>query len=103
MMRRVRLEEDTSIPREYENASNPVTLRLNDGRVLSERVDVPHGDWDDLLSLEELVAKYRDNALRVLSSSDSQRTTELVLGLEKVEDIKELAGLYIQPPNGKNG
>ena len=103
MMRRVRLEEDTSIPKEYENASNPVTLRLNDGRVLSERVDVPHGDWDDLLSLEELVAKYRDNALRVLSSSDSQRTTELVLGLEKVEDIKELAGLYIQPPNGKNG
>ena len=97
MMERVTLQVDPSIPSEYKDASNPVTLRLKDGRTLYERVDVPHGDWDDLLSLEELLGKYRDNALRVLSREDCERTIELMLALETQSGIDELAALYSRP------
>ncbi len=96
MMERVRLVVDPSMPKEYENVSNPVTLKLKDGRTLTEQVDVPHGDWDDLLSLEEMLTKYRDNALRVLSSDDCQKTIDLLLRLEEMDGIGELAGLYSQ-------
>ena len=97
MMERVRLQEDPSIPREYQDASNPVTLRLKDGRTLYETVDVPHGDWDDLLSQEELLSKYRDNANRALAPEDVQRTIDLTLGLEDLREIGELAQVYSQP------
>ena len=96
MMERVRLQEDPSIPLEYQDASNPVTLHLKDGGTLYETVDVPHGDWDDLLSQEELLGKYRDNANRVLSPDDVQRTIDLVLGLEGLREIGELARVYTQ-------
>ena len=96
MMERVRLIVDPSIPKEYGEASNPVTLRLKDGRVFNERIDVPHGDWDDPLSLDELVDKYRDNALRVLSPDDCQRIIDLMLRLEDIDGISELAELYSQ-------
>ena len=98
MMKRVRLEVDPSVPQEYHLASNPVTMSLKDGRLLNSRVDVPHGDWGDPMSLDELLAKYRDNALRVLSPRNCQRTVDLMLGLEKLEDIGELAEIYTQSP-----
>ena len=94
MMRRVRLEVDSSMPKQYEKISNQVTLRLKNGQVLTKTVDVPHGDWDDPLSLDELVAKYRDNAQRLLSTDKCKRTIELVLGLEMLDDVRELADLY---------
>ena len=97
MMERVTLQVDQSIPSEYKDASNPLTLHLKDGRTLYERVDVPHGDWDDLLSLEELLGKYRENALRVQSGEDCERTIELMLSLETLSSVDELAALYARP------
>ena len=103
MMQRVRLEVDPDMPVEYAKVFNPVMVRLKDGRVLRGRVDVPHGDWDDPLSLEELVAKYRDNALRVLFPDACQRTIDLVLRLDELDHIGELVELYTYVPSGVAG
>ena len=94
MMQRVRLNVDSSIPKEYENAANPITIQLKDGRTLNDRVDTPHGDWDDRLTQEEILAKYQDNAKRVLTPDNCLRSAELVLGLERLDTITELAQIY---------
>ncbi|MBI4233643.1 MAG: MmgE/PrpD family protein [Chloroflexi bacterium] len=98
MMKRVKLQVDRSIPAEYARSSNPVTIRLQDGRELHNRVDVPHGDWDDPLSQDELLAKYRDNVLRVLPATACERTIELMLNLDKLDSIRELSEVVTRTP-----
>lgn len=93
VMQRVKLLVDHSIPSQYRDAYNPVTVRLKDGRELTERVDVVHGEWGDQLSLDEVIDKYRDNAMRVLSPNECDRSIELVLNLEKLDSIAELTDL----------
>ena len=90
VMEQVKLVVDPSIPSQYRDVYNPVTVRLKDGRELTERVDVVHGEWDDPLSLDEVVHKYRDNGLRMLSESECDRTIDLVLNLEKLDSVSEL-------------
>ncbi len=94
MMQRVRLKVDPTIPGDYEGAINPISIRLKDGRVFDGREDVPHGEWSDPLTDDELEAKYRDNALRVLAPSDCNRSVELLWGLDSLSDVRELAELY---------
>ena len=95
MMQRVRLEVDPTIPSDYEGTVNPVSIRLKDGRVLDGREDVLHGEWSDPLSDDELEAKYRDNALRVLPHGDCDRSVDLLWRLDSLSDIRELASLAI--------
>ncbi len=63
-----------------------ITLRLNDGRVLSEREDHEHD-----LKGEEIGAKYWENAsMGGISSKDIGHSIELIKGLEDVGNITEL-------------
>jgi len=59
-----------------------VTIRTNDGRIFSARVDIPRGD--------ELLLKYRDFGRRQLRPEDIERSAGVVLGREKMADIGTL-------------
>ncbi|MFC2065939.1 MmgE/PrpD family protein [Chloroflexota bacterium] len=78
-------------------AGNPVTVRLNDGRVYENQVDNPRGTPQVPLTSEELSVKYRDCAGNVLSHEQIENSIELVLGLENVKDIGELMRLVTFP------
>lgn len=69
---------------------NPVTIRLKDGRSYSARVDVLKGGPEAPLTDKELIAKYYDCAKGVLSSQAIERSIELTLSLEKVDDFREV-------------
>ncbi|MFQ5682548.1 MAG: MmgE/PrpD family protein [Candidatus Binatia bacterium] len=69
---------------------NPVNVRTVDGRSYSARVDVLRGDPEKPLSDSELLAKYRDCSQSLLDPADIQRSSEMVLDLDKVEDIREV-------------
>ncbi|MBI2087417.1 MAG: MmgE/PrpD family protein [Deltaproteobacteria bacterium] len=69
---------------------NPVNVRTVDGRSYNARVDILHGDPEKPLSDSDLLAKYRDCGQSLLDPADIQRSSELVLGLDKVEDIREV-------------
>jgi len=68
----------------------PVTIRLKDGRVYTKQVDNPKGSPMASLSREEVVAKYTDCARGVLSAEQIKRSTELVLNLEHLKNVREL-------------
>lgn len=97
MTAKVELVVDPSIPSEYLDASNPVAIRLKDGRELRERVDVAHGEWGDPLSLEEIERKYTDNARRVLHRDDCDRLRDLVLKMETLDSVAEAMALATGP------
>jgi 2-methylcitrate dehydratase PrpD len=76
-----------------EFVGNPVTIRTNDGRSYSARVDIPRGDPALPLTDDELLEKYRDCARSQLRPDDIERSVGQVLGLEKVEDVGTLLSI----------
>ena len=69
-----------------------VTLRLNDGRVLSQREERGR-----TLQGEEIYAKYRENAgMGGISANKIERTIELIQGLEDLEDVTELMDTVVR-------
>ncbi len=93
LMARVVMQVDSSMSSEYRHVQNPLTLRLKDGREFTGQVDVPHGDWDDPLGEQEVLAKFRDNAQRHLSDEECERTAQLMLDLEETDNNREIMGI----------
>lgn len=67
-----------------------VKIELKDGRKLVRRCDYPPGTSRNPISNEELFEKYRGCARLVLSEKQIQESIELIMNLEKIEDIDKL-------------
>ncbi|MDQ4036223.1 MAG: MmgE/PrpD family protein [Chloroflexota bacterium] len=67
-----------------------VQLGLTDGRQVTVRRDVPKGDADDPLTIDEIVAKFRLATAGTLSEDAAERALELLLNIEAVADIDDL-------------
>ncbi|HEY1232493.1 MAG TPA: MmgE/PrpD family protein, partial [Candidatus Binatia bacterium] len=67
-----------------EFVGNPVTIKTNDGKAYSVRVDIPRGDPALPLSDDELLEKYRDCVRSQLRPDELERSMGLVLGLEQL-------------------
>lgn len=80
-----------------EFVGNPVTIRTTDGRSYNARVDIPRGDPALPLSDDELLAKYRDCGRSQLRPAETERSVDLVLGLERVTDIGTLIATLKSP------
>jgi 2-methylcitrate dehydratase PrpD len=80
-----------------EFVGNPVTIRTTDGRSYSARVDIPRGDPALPLTDDELLAKYRECGRSQLREDDTERSVDLVLGLDRTADIATLMGILRSP------
>ena len=69
----------------------PVTIKTQDGRELDNRVDVCRGHPRNPLSYDQIVGKYRDNALRVLPEERVGASIQLINRLDQLDDARELA------------
>ena len=67
-----------------------VTVRLRDGRVLTERADGARGYPERPASDEELDAKFLQCARRALPEATCQRALEMLRRIEQIEDIRVL-------------
>ena len=83
---RIEVSADPEMP--VNGAGIEVTLR--DGRRLSVRRDVPHGDADDPLSLDEVIDKFQSACEGILPRERVERGIELLLNIETVEDVDEI-------------
>jgi hypothetical protein len=82
--------------------SAEVRVTLNDGRVLSRRVDDMAGrGGDHPMSSEELWEKFDDCARRALPKEDIMPLFERLETLEKAADIRAVTRLLVKrPPPG---
>ena len=79
--------------------SAEVRVTLNDGRVLSRRVDDMAGrGGDHPMSSEELWEKFDDCARRALPRQDIMPLFERLETLEKVADIRDITRLLVKRP-----
>ncbi|HET8922285.1 MAG TPA: MmgE/PrpD family protein [Candidatus Acidoferrum sp.] len=67
-----------------------VEVTLNDGTVLSERVEAVRGTPENPMSREEVVAKARDLMTPVLGAAKCAKLVERLLEIETVKDVREL-------------
>jgi 2-methylcitrate dehydratase PrpD len=70
-----------------------VEVTLNDGTVLTERVESVRGTPENPMSREEVVAKARDLIIPVLGAAKCDALIEKLLNLETVKDVRELRPL----------
>jgi hypothetical protein len=79
--------------------SAEVRVTLNDGRVLSRRVDDMAGrGGDHPMSSEELWEKFDDCTRRALPKQDIMPLFERLETLEKVADIRDVTRLLVKRP-----
>lgn len=70
-------------------------VRTSDGRTFGERVDTAKGSTKKPMSTDEVIHKYRVLAGKVVSEKRVAELQDMVLNLEQVSDVRELAELLI--------
>ena len=70
-----------------------VEVTLNDGSVMTERVDTVRGMPENPMSTEEVAEKARDLMAPVLGRGQCTRLIEAILALDQVRDVRDLRSL----------
>jgi 2-methylcitrate dehydratase PrpD len=70
-----------------------IEIQLKNGRQFINRVDFHKGTSQNPLSVDELMGKFRSCAKIVLSEKDIEKSINLVMKLEKLNDISELLNI----------
>jgi 2-methylcitrate dehydratase PrpD len=70
-----------------------VEVTLNDGKILSERVEHVRGTPENPMTTEEVLAKARELMTPVLGAGNCSKLIERVMALQDVKDIRELRPL----------
>jgi 2-methylcitrate dehydratase PrpD len=70
-----------------------VELYMDNGRVISERINLPKGDPEEPVGKEDIVIKLKYCSEGILTLSQQQRVIDFVENLEKKENINQLTGL----------
>ena len=84
MMRKVKCVHDQSMDARFPpDRPSRVTVRLRDGRVLTEELPYPKGDYRNPFSDAELCEKFRALTGAALSAAQQQRLMECALGVSR--------------------
>ncbi|WP_417725686.1 MmgE/PrpD family protein [Salipiger sp.] len=94
LARNVSIEIDPDLP---ETGEPRLDFALADGRVVSERVEVPKGHPKNPLTPAELMTKLRTNAALYLPPERVAALSAALAGLDQVPDVSALTGLMVSP------
>jgi len=93
---RYRPDPSSAYPQSYSGA---LEIALRDGRRVARRQQVNRGAAGNPIAAADVIAKYRDNALRAVSAPRATRLYDAVMTLDRAADLSELAQL-IRPEQG---
>lgn len=82
----------------YAGISRITTL---DGQTFEQRVDQPHGFGDDPLTDAELEEKFRDLAVRRVSTDRAGSIVDAVWRLDELDDVTPFVGLLARPGDAR--
>ena len=96
LMAKVRCVKDDSLEGPYPRRWPAwVEIRTIDNGVFYRRTEYPRGDPENPLSWDQLEAKFRDVTFPVISSSRQDQIIGAINGMERLEDVRELAELAV--------
>lgn len=90
---KVQLIPDAELERQYPKRETIVEVTLNDGAVLTERVEAVRGTSDNPMTRDEVVAKCRELTAPALGAAKSAKLIASVLAIESVKDVREFRPL----------
>ena len=90
---KVTLVHDTDLEKLMPKRVAIVEIALNDGQVLTERVEAVRGTADNPMTRDEVAAKARDLIVPVLGAASSAKLIERILNLERVANVRDLRPL----------
>src|SRR5262249_31162364 len=73
-----------------------VTVTLNDGKKLEQRVDVPKGDPRDPMTEEEIAAKFAAVGRDVIGQERCARLREVIMNVEREKTLERVIGLTLK-------
>lgn len=73
-----------------------VTIKLKDGKEISEGVKFPEGNVRKPLSLEQIIEKFRMNSEFKLGVEEQNKVIDMVLDFDNLENISELMNIISQ-------
>jgi 2-methylcitrate dehydratase PrpD len=91
MADRVKLERDAECT--FENPLGRVTLHLHDGRTLSDAEYAP-GSPGNPVTPDDIKLKYRALVSRDFGADIADRSMDLIMNLESVQDLRQITGLF---------
>jgi 2-methylcitrate dehydratase PrpD len=93
LARKITVQADAELSARYpEFTASRVEVRLKDGRVFSEQVDVPQGDPRDPMTAADIAAKLKRFAPR-REAKALELVIQRVLELDRLNHVKELAAI----------
>jgi 2-methylcitrate dehydratase PrpD len=96
----VHLDETRDRAPVTERFSTDLAVTTDDGTVHRVRIDQPHGAPTDPITNDELVAKFHSLADRVTTRDRATAVEQSVLGLDRLDDIRNLVDLLAAPVAG---
>ena len=90
---KVKLVHDEELERLMPKRVAIVEVTLNDGKVLTERVEAVRGTADNPMTRDEVVAKARDLIVPVLGAATAGKLIDRILDLEHVSNVRDLRPL----------
>jgi 2-methylcitrate dehydratase PrpD len=87
---RYEIDPNTTFPKHYAGA---VVVRMRDGTVFEAREDVDRGSSARPLSQAEVIAKFEENAGMVFDRPRVVRLRDMILDVERLDDVRKLAEL----------
>lgn len=87
-------DPQTTFPQHYSGA---VIVRMKDGRIFEAREDVDRGSSKRPLTETDVFEKFKENAARSSVAANAQRIADIVMNVENLKDMQELAAL-LSPP-----
>jgi 2-methylcitrate dehydratase PrpD len=100
MMKKIKMSVDSEIIRlgyDKRSAAN-IKIKLIDGREY-RTLSLPKGIVERPISDNDLIKKYKDCAGLVLEKESLERSIELILNLEKLDDIRKLTQVLVSKLN----
>ncbi|MFD6154932.1 MmgE/PrpD family protein [Nocardia sp. NPDC060256] len=96
----VKLDENIQNGPASERYASELTITLNDGTVLENRIVQPHGGPSDPVTNDDLIAKYRALVGPLVATERLDAIQRAVLRLDELADIRDLAHLLAAPVAG---
>jgi 2-methylcitrate dehydratase PrpD len=87
---KVQLIPDEELERRYPRRETIVTVTLNDGTELTERIEAVRGTAENPMTRDEVVAKCRELMAPALGAAKSAKLIDSVLSIESLRNIREL-------------
>jgi 2-methylcitrate dehydratase PrpD len=84
---------DETIPDDWLKTWSEVTIMLKNGSSLSKRIEIPKGDQRNPLAIADVLEKFRRNASLVLSEAQVEKVLEIVMNLDKINQVHELMSI----------